>query len=119
MARLNSLIVTGATRTIGPLYGGSMTLTGTLILNKTTDLSGTANNSPALIVGGSQTGVHMEIDANEIHAKATGTTAADLYLNSDGGTVFQNGKPIPVVYTGTAAPTTSQGKNGDIYIVTS
>jgi hypothetical protein len=118
MAQLKTLVVTGATRTIGPLYGGSMTLTGTLVLNKTTDLSGTANNGPALIIGGAQTGVHMEIDANEIHAKSTGTAVADLYLNSEGGTVYQNGKPIPVVYTGTAAPAASTGKNGDIYIVT-
>lgn len=119
MAQLKTLVVTGATRTVGPIYGGNMTLTGTLILNKTTDLSGTVNSGPALIIGGGQTGVHMEIDANEIHAKATGTTVAALYLNSEGGTVYANGQPIPAVYTGTAAPAASTGKNGDIYIVTS
>ena len=118
MAQLKTLVVTGATRTVGHIYGGNMTLSGTLILNKTTDLSGTANNGPALIIGGPQTGAHMEIDANEIHAKATGTTVADLYLNNEGGTVYQNGKPIPAVYTGTAAPAASTGKNGAIYIVT-
>lgn len=118
MAQLKTLVVTGATRTVGPIYGGNMTLTGTLVLNKTTDLSGTVNSGPALIIGGGQTGVHMEIDANEIHAKATGTTVAALYLNSEGGTVYANRQPIPAVYTGTAAPAASTGKNGDIYIVT-
>jgi len=66
-----------------PLTGG--TVTGTLILSKTTDLSGTANNSPALIVGGTATQAHLEIDANEIQSKNNGTTVSDLYLNWDGG----------------------------------
>ena len=71
------------------LSGG--TVTGTLVLSKTTDLSGTANNSPALIVGGTTTTQHMEIDNNEIQAKTNGTSVATLNLNLDGG----------IIYTGT------------------
>jgi len=68
-----------------PKSGG--TVTGTLVLSKTTDLSGIANNSPALIVGGTATQSHMEIDENEIQSKSSGTTVGDLYLNWDGGIV--------------------------------
>lgn len=66
---------------------GNNTLTGTLTLSKTTNLSGTANNSPALIVGGVATGAHLELDANEVHAKANGTSVNNLYLNNDGGVI--------------------------------
>lgn len=60
---------------------------GSLYLVKTQDLSGTANNKPALILGGADTSTHMELDCNEIQAKTNGTSVAALYLNNDGGLV--------------------------------
>ena len=65
---------------------------GTLYLTKTNDLSGVADNKPALIVGGTNTTAHIEIDADEIHAKASGTTVAPLYLNHDGGNTYLSGE---------------------------
>jgi len=61
------------------------TITGTLILSRTQDASGTSNNKPALIVGGTDTTAHIEMDANEIIAKSDGTTGTTLFLNNDGG----------------------------------
>ena len=68
-------------------FTGNVSMSGTLTLSKTQDLSGTANNSPALIIGGAATGAHIEIDSNEIHAKANGSSVNNLYLNGDGGKV--------------------------------
>jgi hypothetical protein len=69
-----------------PTSGG--TVTGTVVLSKTTDASGTANNSPALIVGGAATAAHMELDADEIMAKTNGTSVKAIYMNNDGGAVY-------------------------------
>lgn len=77
-----------------PLSGG--TVTGTLILSKTKDSSGTANNSPALIIGGTATTSHIEIDSNEITAKSNGTTPTTLNLNIDGGLVTVGGGGLSV-----------------------
>lgn len=77
------------TSTYLKLSGG--TVTGTTTFSRSTDASGTADNKPALIIGGSSTGAHMEIDANEIMAKASGTSTASLYINESGGAVYING----------------------------
>lgn len=60
----------------------------TLVLSKTTDASGTADNKPALIVGGTSDQAHIEMDANEILAKSNGSTPVGLNLNTDGGNVY-------------------------------
>lgn len=84
-----SINLSGNTIWLSPTVNA--TIDGTLVLSKTTDASGTANNSPALIVGGTATTAHIEIDNNEIMAKSDGTTPSTLTLNADGGTVYIGG----------------------------
>lgn len=90
----NGLILTGtAANNYNAAFGGTVGITGnttiggTLVLTKNTDASGLAANAVALIVGGLQTEVHLEIDNNEIQAKSTDTTVGSLSLNYDGGDI--------------------------------
>lgn len=87
--------VGGTLKVTGNTTLSTITATGTVILSKTTDLSGTADNAPALIIGGTRTQNHIECDSNEIQAKASSTTVNDLYINTDGGIVYlSNGSKI-------------------------
>ena len=70
---------------------GQTVIPDTLILTKTQDASGTANNFPALIVGGAATAAHLEMDGNEILAKSNATTPTTLYLQDGTGTVSVSG----------------------------
>ena len=81
---------------------GDMSMNGTLYLQNTTDLSGTADNRPALIIGGTATGEHLEFDSNEIHAKSSGTTPSNLYINADGGVVQLGRNTLHVADNGLA-----------------
>lgn len=82
------LTVSGNVNVTGTTTLGVTNVSGTMTLSKTTDLSGTANNSPALIVGGTATTPHMEFDANEIHAKKNGAEVESIYINNNGGKVY-------------------------------
>ena len=68
-----------------PLAGG--TVTGTLVLSKTTDTSDTADNSPALIIGNTDS-EHLEFDTTNIMVKSPEAIPSVLTLNHDGGDVY-------------------------------
>ena len=74
------------------LSGG--TVTNTITISNTTDASGTSDNKPALIIGGTSTQAHIEIDNNELMAKNNATTPADLYINNEGGVVRVNNERV-------------------------
>ena len=95
-----------------PLSGG--TVTGTLVLSKTTDAAADANNGPALIIGGTQTTTHIEIDCNEVIAKSDGTTETDLYLGTNSAKVHIGqsniGGSTGPIYLKAGVPTACSGR---------
>lgn len=141
MAQLNSLTVSGTTRLSGPLYVtndaiGIKTLsnlyTGTTRPTNA-NIATTANGSGGLStfkatsvmttnkppIGDSHI-IHLYWDNNGGYdAQLAVGYSGDLCVRGQAGGTWNSWKSVPVVYTGTAAPAASTGKNGDIYIVTS
>ena len=66
-----------------------LSLNGSVWINNSGDLHGTAKGLPPLSIG-TNGGVHLEMDSNEITAKSNDTTPSHLYLNMEGGTVSIN-----------------------------
>ena len=93
---------------IGALALTGGTVTGTLTLSKTADADGATDTQPALIVGGTHTTTHIQMDSNEIMAKTNGTTPGTLYLNSSGGLVSIGSGGLSV--KGTVTATSFNGK---------
>ena len=107
MAQLKDLIVAGSSRFLSNVYfEDSVTLNDTLILAKSTDLLGTADNRPALIVGGLPAAAHIEFDSNEIQSKTSDTTVGPLYINKDGGNT-NIGANVIIVSDSSAATSTT------------
>lgn len=103
-----TLAVTGAA-TLSSTLNVSGLITGTrLHLTTTTDLAATSNNDVALIIG-SRSGQHLAFDNNEIMSKGSGTAAAALYLNNEGGAVYARNR---LVVTGASVG----GPNIPVYI---
>jgi hypothetical protein len=98
---------------------GDYTITGTLILNNTTDAAGNKNNNPALIIGGNTNATHVEIDGNKIVAKSNATTPSVLYINSDGGGIKIGGGSLitKITYQTTDLNINSTLATGNIVLV--
>lgn len=75
----------GATGNYLPLTGG--TVTGQTIFSYQGD-AGSGNSNPALIIGGTKSQSHIEIDDNELVAKSNNTSGANLFIQWDTGDLY-------------------------------
>ena len=66
-----------------------VTITGSLNILNSGDIEGTVSGSPPLSIG-SVSGIHLEMDNDEIMAKSDSNTPGHLCLNADGGNVSVN-----------------------------
>lgn len=78
----------------------SVTIAGTAQFTRSTDLSGGADNKPAVIIG-PNSGGRIEMDGNEIQAKNGPTAVSDLFINIDGGAVYLSNYPSIFARNGT------------------
>ena len=84
----NTTETAGVKKNSGITYNPSTNIftVSKIVASATTDASGTADNQPALRIG-NISGQHLELDPNEIMAKASATTTNSLFINTDGGNV--------------------------------
>ena len=106
----NVAVSSSSSTTTTPTFGAT-TISGTLTLTKTQDAAGTADNKPALIVGGASTAQHIEIDGNEILSKSDGTTPGTLYLQDGTGAVSVAGSGGLTITSLTASQAVSTDAN--------
>ena len=82
-----------------------------------------ADTTSAYIVGNGAEGTDANSDANRSNAHTIDWSgnawfAGDIYTGSTSGTNKDDGSiKLPVVYSGTAAPSDDIGKNGDLYVL--
>lgn len=88
-----AITIPAASSTIaGLMTTGTQTFSGNKTFNQTVTFLGSADAAlgsytyPAVTIG-PYASAHLEMDANEIMAKGSANTAANLYLNNEGGVV--------------------------------
>ncbi len=85
------LVITGTSATDALVVADGRLRVADRVYCEASDEANLLGVSGALVVGGDGTGTHLAMDTNEIQAKATDITAAELKLNPHGGSVSTGG----------------------------
>ena len=109
---------TGATGTIQSVSAGTPTATKGSVSNHSISVTPSVTNTAGYITGGTKTGTAVTVSASELvsgNLAITDNTASTDVTNY--ATVSVN-IPFVTYYTSSSAPTSSQGSDGDIWLVT-
>lgn len=109
---------TTATGTIQTVTAGTPTATKGSVSNHSVSVTPSVTNTAGYIAGGTKTGTAVTVSASELVSGGETKTANGTYdvTNLASVTVALD---FVTYYTSSSNPTSSQGSNGDIWLVTS
>lgn len=107
-----------ATKAVSAGTTGTPTATKGTVSNHSVTVTPSVTNATGFITGGTKTGTAVTVTASEL---ASGNLALSANTDSTscvGYSTVSVAVPFVTVYTSTSNPTSSQGSNGDIWLVT-
>lgn len=109
---------TTATGTIQTVTAGTPTATKGTVSNHSVSVTPSVTNSTGYITGGTKTGTAVTVSASELVSGSETKTANGTYDVTNLASV-NVALDFVTYYTSSSNPTSSQGSNGDIWLVTS
>ena len=109
---------TTATGTIQTVAAGTPTATKGSVSNHAVTVTPSVTNTAGYIAGGTQTGTAVTVSASELVSGSETKTANGTYDVTNLASLVVD-IDFATYYTSSSAPTSSQGSDGDVWLVTS
>lgn len=109
---------TTATGTIQTVTAGTPTATKGSVSNHSVSVTPSVTNTAGYIEGGTKSGTAVTVSASELVSGSETKTANGTYNVTNLASVTV-AIPIVTYHTSSSAPTSSQGSDGDLWLVTS
>lgn len=108
---------TTATGTIQTVTAGTPTATKGSVSNHSVSVTPSVTNATGYITGGTKSGTAVTVSASELVSGSETKTANGTYDVTNLASVTVS-IPIVTYHTSSSAPTSSQGSDGDLWLVT-
>lgn len=106
-------------KSVAPGTAGTPTATKGTVSNHQVSVTPSVTNTTGYITGGTKTGTAVTVAASELVSGNLALTQNTASTNCTNYATVSVAIPIVTYYTSTSTPTSSQGSNGDIWLVTS
>lgn len=106
-----------ASKAVASGTAGTPTATKGAVSNHSVSVTPSVTNTTGYITGGTKTGTAVTVSASELVSGSETKTANGTYDVTNLASLVVN-IPFVTYHTSTSAPTSSQGSNGDIWLVT-